>query len=155
MTGTSNIIHQTRGNMMGMTGPLVGRILQRMEDKIGRWCGFVSLGKVNKEILALTAYNIPQETPHGDDILHVQQTSLYLLDKVENPNTRKLFTQDLLALIEDAIQADQDIILMGDFSETISEDPRMMAQVLTAGRLINVYANRHGNTTNIATHIWG
>ena len=85
----------------------------------------------------------------------MQQTSQYLLDKVENPNSRKLFIKDLLALIKDAVQADQDIILMVDFDESIGEDPKMMAQVLTAGRLTNVHANRHGNITNIATYIQG
>ena len=44
---------------------------------------------------------------------------------------------------------------MGDFNETIGEDTKMMAQVLMAGRLIDVYANRHGNKTNIATYIRG
>ena len=44
---------------------------------------------------------------------------------------------------------------MGDFNETIGEDPKIMAQVPTAGRLTVVHVNRHGNTTNIATYIRG
>ena len=87
----------------------------------------------------MTAYNEPQETPAGDDTLYAQQTSQYLLDEVENPNPRKLFINDLLELIEDTVQADQGIILMRDFNETIGEDPKMMAQVLTADRLTDVY----------------
>ena len=103
----------------------------------------------------MTAYNVPQVTPAADDTLHAQQISQYLLDEVENPNPRKLFLKDLLALIEAVVQADQDITLMEDFNETIGEDPKMMAQVITAGKFTNVHANRHGNTTNIATYIWG
>ena len=141
--------------MMGITGPLVGRIQQRVEDKLGQGCGFVLLGKDNREILVLTAYNVPQETPAGDDTLHAQQTSQYLLDKVENPNPRKLFIKDLLAFIEDIVRADQDIILTGEFNETSGEDPKIMTHVLTTGRLTDVHANRHGNKTDIATYIQG
>ena len=57
-------------NMMGITGPLVGRIQRQIEDELGRWCGFVLLGKDSREILVLTAYNVPQEAPAGDDTLH-------------------------------------------------------------------------------------
>ena len=77
------------------------------------------------------------------------------MDKIDNPHPRKLFIKDLLTLIKEAVNDDQDIILMGDFNETIGEDPRMMAQVLTAGRLTNIQANRHSNKTNIATYIRG
>ena len=113
------------------------------------------MGKDNREILILTAYNVPQDTPAGDDTLHAQQTSQYLIDKIDNPNPRKLFIKYLLTLIKTAVNDNQDIILMGDFNETIGEDPRMMAKVLTAGRLTDIHANRHGLNTNIATYIRG
>ena len=96
---------------------------------------------------------MPQETPAGDDTLHTQQTSQYLLDKVENPNPRKSFVKDLLTLIKDAVQTDQDNTLMRDFNETISKDSKMMAEVLTADRLIDVHSNQHVNKTNIVIHI--
>ena len=113
------------------------------------------MGKDSREILILTAYNVPQDTPAGDDTLHAQQTSQYLINKIDNPHPRKLFIKDLLTLIKEAVNDDQDIILMGDFNEIIGEDPRMMAQVLTAGRLTDIHANCHGNKTNIATYIQG
>ena len=58
------------GNLMGICGPLVSRMRIRIKDKYGRWCGFALLGKDNREIIVLTAYNVPQETPAGDDTLH-------------------------------------------------------------------------------------
>ena len=79
------------GTMMGITGPLISRIRRRVEDKYGRWCGLVLLGKDNCEILVLTAYNVPQDTLVGDDTLHAQQTSMYLLDGEINPHPRKNF----------------------------------------------------------------
>ena len=77
------------GNMMGITGPLISRMRRQVEDKYRRWCGFVLLGKDNREILVLTAYNVPQDTPVGDETLHAQQTSMYLLDREVDPHPRK------------------------------------------------------------------
>ena len=43
------------GNMMKITGPLIGCIRRKIKDKFGSWCRFVLLGKDNREILLLTA----------------------------------------------------------------------------------------------------
>ena len=88
--------------MMGITGPLIGCMRRRIEDKYRRWCGFVLLGKDNREILVLTAYSLPKDIPTGDDTLHAQQMSLYLLDGKVDPNPRKLFIANLLTLITTA-----------------------------------------------------
>ena len=77
--------------MMRLTDPLVSQMQRRVEDKYGRWCGFALLGKDNREILVLTTYNVPQDTPTEDDTLHAQQTALYLLDGKVEPNPRKNF----------------------------------------------------------------
>ena len=60
------------GNLMGITGPLGSRMRRRIEDKYGLWCGFVLLGKDNREIIVLTVYNVPQDTPARNDTLHAQ-----------------------------------------------------------------------------------
>ena len=83
--------------------------------------GLVLLGKDNREILVLTAYNIPHKAPAGDDTQHAQPTSMYLYDNIDNPNLRKLSIRDLVVIIEDALQIDQKIILMCDFNETNRE----------------------------------
>ena len=44
--------------MMGTIGSLNSCMHQRIKDKYGYWCGFVLLGKDNREILVLTAYNV-------------------------------------------------------------------------------------------------
>ena len=140
------------GNMMGITGPLVDRMRRRIENKYRQWCDFVLLGNNNREILVLIAYNVPRDTPVGDDTLHAQQTSLYLLDGKVDPNLRKLFICDLLTLTTTATKEDQDFILMGDFNEVVDDDPKMMAKVLSAEKLTDVHTHKHGHA-NIATYI--
>ena len=138
-------------NLMGITGPLVDRTRRKIKDKYGRWCGFVLLGKDNRETLVLTAYNVLQETPAGDHTLHAQQTPLHLLDGEVNPNPRKLFIRDLLTVITTATKENQDIMLMGEFNEVTGKDPKMMAKIIAAGRLTDVHTNKHGHHTNIVT----
>ena len=101
------------------------------------------LGKDNREILVLTTYNVPQDAPARDDTLHAQQTTLYLLDSEVDPNPRKLFICDLLIIIITATKEKKDIILMGNFNKVDGEDPKLMATVLSAGKLIDVHAHKH------------
>ena len=97
---------------------------------------------------------MPQETLAGDDTLHAQQTSLYLLDGEVDSNPRKNFIRNLFTLVTEAKEDKQDIILIGDFNEVVGDDPKMIAKVLTAGNLTDVHAHKHGHA-NIATYIRG
>ena len=142
------------GHMIGITGTLIYCMRRRIEDKYGCWCGFVLLGKDNREIVVLTAYNVPQDIPTEDDTLHTQQTFLYLFDGKVNPNPRKLFICYLLTLITRATNENQGIILMGDFNQVVGDDPKMMAEVLSACKLVDVHVHNHGHV-KIATCIRG
>ena len=84
---------------MEITGPLVCRIRRTIKDKYGKCYGFVLLEKDKREVILLTAYNVRQKTPAGDNTLHAQQTSLYLLDREVDPNLRKLFICELFNII--------------------------------------------------------
>ena len=44
---------------------------------------------------------------------------------------------------------------MGDFNETIGKDQNMMAQIIAAGNLTNVHANKHGYGKHIAIYMSG
>ena len=41
---------------------------------------------------------------------------------------------------------------MGEFNEAVGNNPKMMAKVLSAGKLTDVHAHKHGHA-NIATYI--
>ena len=133
---------------MGISGSLISRMRRRVENKYGRWCGFVLLGKDSREILVLTAYNVPQDTLVGDDIVHAKQMFMYLLDGEVDTNPRKYFIQDLVTVITTAKEDNQDIILMSEFNEAVGDDPKL---ILTAGNLKDVHAHKHGQA-NISTY---
>jgi hypothetical protein len=66
------------GNMVGITGSLVGRIRETITDPYGRWCGYTIIGRDTKEIMILTACNASQykNAKVGNDTLFNQQIAL-------------------------------------------------------------------------------
>jgi hypothetical protein len=144
------------GNMVGITGSLVGRIRETITDPYGRWCGYTLIGKDNKEIMVLTAYNVSQHknAKVGDDTLYNQQTALYKLKDIRDPDPKKLFIEDLTALVKKARMEDKDIILTGDFNELVGDDPTGMVKVISAGGLTDAHSHQHG-IVDITTYTRG
>ena len=134
------------GNMVGITGSLVGRVRDTITDPYGRWCGYTLIGKDNKEILILTAYNVSQvvNAKVGDDTLFNQQIALYKLNNIREPDPKKIFITDLVEVVKKARAEDKDIILTGDFNELVGDNPNQMARVLQEGCLTDVHGHQHG-----------
>ena len=44
---------------------------------------------------------------------------------------------------------------MGDFNKVIGDDPKMIATIISTGRLTYVHTHKHGHHANIATYIRG
>jgi hypothetical protein len=134
------------GNMVGITGSLVGRVRDTINDPFGRWCGYRLIGRDNKEILILTAYNVSQvvNAKVGDDTLFNQQIALYKLKNIREPDPKKIFISDLIALVTKARAEDKDIILTGDFNELVGDGHTEMAKVLAAGCLTDAHGHQHG-----------
>jgi endonuclease/exonuclease/phosphatase family metal-dependent hydrolase len=97
--------------------------------------------------MVLTAYNAtqPKNAKVGEDTLFNQKVSLYKLNIIRDPDQKKLFIVDLI---------DKDIILTGDFSEIVGDNPHVMAKVLAAGGLTDVHSNQHG-VVDITTYTRG
>ncbi|OEU11118.1 hypothetical protein FRACYDRAFT_246229 [Fragilariopsis cylindrus CCMP1102] len=144
------------GNLVGVTGSLVGRVRETITDPYGRWCGYTLIGKDTKEIMVLTAYNVSQykNAKVGEDTLFNQQTALYKLNNIREPDPKQLFIDDLTALVKQARLEDKDIILTGDFNELVGDDHRGMTKVLSAGSLTDAHEHQHG-TVDITTYTRG
>jgi hypothetical protein len=144
------------GNMVGITGPLVGRIRETITDPYGRWGGYTIIGRDNKVIMMLTAYNVSQykNAKVGNDTLFNQQIALYKLNNTRDPDPKKIFINGLKELVPQARKEDKDIILTGDFNEMVGDDSDGMARVLHAGNLTDVHSNQHG-IVDITTYMRG
>ena len=134
------------GNLVGVTGSLVGRVRETITDPYGRWCGVSMLGRDNREIMVITAYNVSQfvNAKVGDDTLFNQQIALYKLKNIREPDPKKIFITDLVDLVKRARREDKDIILTGDFNELVGNDLDAMVKVLAAGNLTDAHRHQHG-----------
>jgi hypothetical protein len=135
------------GKMVGITGALVGRVRDTITDPYGRWCGYTLIGRDTKEIMIITACNVSQykNAKVGEDTLFNQQIALYKLKNIREPDPKKIFIDDLTALVKKARREDKDIILTGDFNELVEDDPRgMYTTVLSAGNLTDEHRHQHG-----------
>jgi len=157
-SSTASVLNFTKpgGNMVGITGSLVGRIRDTITDPYGRWCGYTLIGKDNKEIMVLTAYNVSQykNAKVGDDTLLNQQIALYKMNNIRDPDPKKIFIEDLTELVKKARKEDKDIILTGDFNELVGDDSKGMSKVLSAGGLTDAHSHQHG-IVDITTYTRG
>jgi endonuclease/exonuclease/phosphatase family metal-dependent hydrolase len=90
----------------------------------------------------------------GEDTLFNQQIALYKLHNIRDPDLKKIFIEDLSAMVKKARKDDKDIILTGDFNELVGDNPRSMMTVLSAGDLTDAHRHQHG-TIDIATYTRG
>ena len=144
------------GVLLGVTGPLVGRVKQTIDDDLGRWTGIELLGRDGHQLLILCAYQVCQSSGRsGDTTAYSQQYSILRRRGSDSPNPRRQFVQDLKALLTPYTEAHADIILMGDFNETIGIASHGMAQVIADCELTDVQAFRHGMDVEQSTYARG
>jgi hypothetical protein len=126
-SSTAPVLRFTKpgGNLVGITGSLVGRVRDTITDLYGRWCGYTLIGRDTKEIMILTAYNVSQykNAKVGEDTVFNQQIALYKLHNIRDPGPKKIFIEDLSAMVKKAREDDKDIILTGDFNELVGDNP--------------------------------
>ena len=133
------------GVLLGITGSLAGRVRKQYLDKYGRWIRVDLLGRDGRTVTLICAYQVVQEKgEHGARTTYSQQVRMMRLDGVMDPNPRKAFIQDIKELTKTLVKAEHDIILMGDFNESIGIKPTEMASVMAEGKLTDTYCFKHG-----------
>jgi exonuclease III len=112
------------GTMIGVSGPLVGRVKGYYNDRYGRWTQVELLGRSGRIVSVICAYQVVQEQgQHGDQKAYSQQVRMMRLEGNLAPDPRRQFINDLKALVKSLKQLNQDILLMGDFNESIGVNP--------------------------------
>ena len=87
-----------------------------MSDKYGRWTQVDLLGRDGRTLTIICAYQVGQEKgEHGTQTTYSQQVRMMQIDGILDPNPRQIFIRDLQLLITSLSEANNDIILMGNF----------------------------------------
>jgi hypothetical protein len=128
----------------------VGDIVGRLEsggkggDPIGRW-SFLHLHRRNMPPLTvISAYQVcPQPTnPKGNTAWHQQRLALNLARR-HHIHSHKAFVDDLLQTIQQFQRQNHDIILGGDFNETLDATNSGLLKIATSCNLTDPWLLRH------------
>ena len=91
----------------------------------------------------------------GKRRLHRLQVSILRRNGRHDINPRKQFMFDIIHLLRPYKQSNADIIIMGDFNETIGSTTNGLTQVLVEYNLTDVQAYRHGLENEQSTYARG
>ena len=146
----------------GGTGILVlGKIASRLEpngkggDSLGRW-SFIQLRRKNlPNLVIISVYQVcPKPTNLlGNTAYHQQQRALN--SQGRNVHPRKAFIADLSTLIQTYRQKDYDVIVGGDFNESLLDKNSGVLHLATANNLVDPFVHRFPHAPEFGTHING
>ena len=148
-------LYKPGGTLLGVTGPLVGRVKRSISDELGRWSIMELLGRGGRSLVLICAYQVCKSASSGSSTAYSQQLSLLRQKNLDNPDPRKHFVRDLTNIVSAYHKQDSDIILMGDFNEVIGLKADAMASVVRAGQLTDTQIFCHGLTTEDSTYARG
>jgi exonuclease III len=134
------------GSMMFSTGNLTDRIVEQQQDFIGGWVTQTFKGQHNAQIIVMSAYQVVTYNTHtGLLTTTAQQRSnlIHCQDPILEP--RKAFKRDLRKLLQFLIDREDDILLVGDFNETIDDLNSGMSKIVSDFHLVDLMQGRSGH----------
>jgi hypothetical protein len=163
ITSTSDIhsdsVLQFGGTCTGVTGKWSGRIASQGMDThgLGRWSYITITGKNGRKILITTLYQTCKSriAAVGTKTVYAQQWHLLRQQGDLHPDPRKSFHQDLDKFLEPHMAADTEIILLGDFNETLGESFHGLDALINKYALLDLLPYHHGIDGEIETYSRG
>lgn len=140
---------------------LLGQAASRLEpngrggDVMGRW-GYVHLRR--KNLPPVTVISVYQVCPRptnliGNTAYHQQQRALNIANRALSP--RQAFIQDLDHFLTVLRNQGNDIILGGDFNESLEDKHSGILSLITTHQLSDPFLYRFPHHTNFGTHVSG
>ena len=134
------------GTFLLTTGSVAGRVKEQIADKWGRWVLQKLVGHGGQLLIIVSAYQpIEKRGKEGNLTIASQQRSLLLLDN-DTTNPRTSFRRDLLTTLSTYAQAGADLLLLGDFNETLGSDPDGISHIASRLQLVDLMSSRHSST---------
>jgi Endonuclease/Exonuclease/phosphatase family len=105
-------------------GPIVGRVIEKGADELGRWT-WQSLTAKTGKVVVVCCYQVCTASTSSTRIssasAYSQQASILRQRGVERPNPRAQFIQDLRAFLTKHVLSNDRVIIVGDFNESLEE----------------------------------
>ena len=134
------------GTMMFTIGNVTGRIKGHQADHMGRWVTQTLKGHLGNQITIISAYQPVTDSPNTG-LMTVTAQQRNILVKMRDPvmDPRKAFKRDLRLLLQQLIDRGDDILLVGDFNETIDEHFNGLSKIMADFQLVDLMRGRSSN----------
>ena len=139
------------GAAIGITGPLVSRIIHRGHDQsgLGRWAYSTLRGKDDHKITIISAY-CPVNSSGPNTVNQIQQEILSFQNR-PTLDPIKLFYHDLTTQLNEWQEQGHDIILTFDANASLPSS-KLLRNLLDNTGLMDIHEDRYGNSWSEATH---
>jgi hypothetical protein len=146
------------GTMSMALGNLVGRIIDRGGDSLGRWSFIRYTGIGHRTVMVVSAYQVcvrPTNT-HGTTAFH-QQQAIFQRERRSDINPRSNFKKDLMTALQIWKARGDSIVLMGDFNEDLTEVNSGMSSILhdCTLELVDIIGQMHPSALGVPTYLRG
>lgn len=161
IAGTSNrTVRRTfkpGGTMMMTVENAVKCARDTTRDRMGRWVSTRYSSTSNNRTTVIMAYQVCQTKRTGNNTAVNQQMNMILeesvrLDVIHRTNPREAFIVDLCSFVQHRQSEGDQIILFGDFNETVTEARSGVSRMMTACNLMDVMGVRLGTTEKPGTY---
>jgi hypothetical protein len=143
------------GVLLAVLGKWSHSVTSSSGDDLGRWASASFSGCDGRILTLYLVYNCVDAriTDVGPTTAFAQQWQLLRLAGVQEPKPRLQCVQDLSRDIHMRHRNDEDIVVVGDFNETLGKDPTLMASVCAKHSLYDVVDHVHGPVADIPIYI--
>ncbi|KAI2503136.1 hypothetical protein MHU86_11327 [Fragilaria crotonensis] len=125
-------------------GDITSRISTQGSDKWGRWVTQELQGRRAAKLAIISAYQVVYKTGQlGMITAATQQVSLLARTQDILRNPRDAFIRDLSEVIREYTRQHAEVLLIGDFNETVGSDPAGITSLLSMYGLVNLMTRRH------------
>ena len=126
-------------------------------DRMGRWSAIRFSGSEGNYFTFIMAYQVCKTSSKGTNTAAAQQRANIIEESIQEdvltrPSPRQAFITDLRQFIQATQQAGDNIILCGDFNETMSESHSGMATLAEACGLVDIFNIRLGTSDSPPTY---
>ena len=164
-TSTSSISLNRRSNfkpggtLIATQGHTCGRVIHQGRDNLGRWSYQVLSCKNRRTLTIVSAYQVCQQQIVTNNRVisstaSAQQTSL-LRQQGRQENPRQAFVQDLQTFLQQRLDEDSELLILGDFNEPLTGTMDGMTKLCSNLQLSDLMAQVTGTETDFGTHVRG
>ena len=145
------------GTMMMTVMNSVSMIEDTTRDRMGRWVSMRYRGTTAQRVTVITSYQVSQNTRTGVNTAVNQQMNMIIEESAalgidQRIKPREAFIRDLQLFIQQRQEEGDNIILVGDFNETILDPHSGIAQLMEACGLVDIFSQKLGNSHGPSTY---